>query len=870
MTNSNSHNNYTEYCSEEQRLAVEATDTRMLICGCAGSRKTDTLVRICTRLFRSENVNVMVATLVGSVTTELRERLETALGARFTRKGNHFIYTDERGCSIEISNFDAMVHKQLEVHKDPFLLRYGDCHTEKAELLLNKYVLRGRHNSVWLTNNTVADVFLMDEFQDLQITKVRILIEIIKRGSPDVRAVAAGDYVQTIFDVCEDGSHPMGMWRDELGAAVYNMSRCFRCPASHVHLANTLMQDQLRYRAVLPDPTTITTMIASPQQGPDTRPMLFVCPPGIKNNNGDIMAHQVCTALEVLRRLEEPSLCPSDVAIIMSRSNGNPVFRQLSWHLDALYRRWGFTDAVKTFETRGDGYCVPIDWSQAVGKTVLLSIHGDKGKSHKVVFFLGFNEGSIPVKARVFTKRELVDLSLMNVALTRSTKWLFVGFNRDQPSRYLRTAPLAQLAALSWDEDTQQTETERAILKSVNECYTGYYTSHKPDFHNPHYIDSAAVTPLKLLLEVKQDVVSMFEHPKALAPHYSWSANVIEQAYGQRCDFSAVGDELLPIFGTMGELLVCRELCLRFGSNGLADMFKGVLYGQAVFTQCNRLLNAVQDEGLNAMVARGCTTHEFQGVLARIRSAHAPYLRHSVSARAEIERLGNDPCCLLPAVLEPHVYRLAEFLQVGRGADTSDCGGLQAQELSAMTAWCAALFHAAIYDRIRMPQLPELLRAVPPDITGLVQNASLFCSSTTNKGTPTFTAMPAMQVKRTLTAVETRADVLKEMGVTQQQRVMYGIVGCSDLETADAIYEVKCPRSSTPSSTWAIQPLVYRALSNDDRKNKVVVVDLTNGIQYIYPNMATIDNRRIVRKVLTQADFRPEHIAALVSQVTAM
>ncbi|KAG2424939.1 hypothetical protein HXX76_014097 [Chlamydomonas incerta] len=863
------------YCSEEQRLAVEAPDSRMLICGCAGSRKTDTLVKICSRIFKREHVNVMIATLVGSVTSELRERLESALGATFTRKGNHFLHTDARGCSIEIANFDAMIHKQLEVHRDPFLLRYGDCHNEKADLLLNKYVLRGRHNSIWLSNNSVADVFLMDEFQDLQATKVRILTEILKRGSPDLKAVAAGDYVQTIFDHAfgEDGSHPMALWRDDLGAAVYNMSRCFRCPVSHVRLANVLLQEQLRYRAVLPDPSANTSMVAAAgPSAPDTRPMLFVCPPASKNNTGDIVAHQVCTALEILRQMEEPDLCPRDVAVIMTRSNNNPVFRQLAWHLGALYRRWGFTDSVKTFETRGDGYCVPIDWAQAVGKTVLLSIHGDKGKGHKVVFFLGFNEGSVPVKARVFTKRELVDLSLMNVALTRSTKWLLVGFNRDQPSRYLRSAPLAQLAALSWDEDTQATPSERAILQSINRCYTGYYTSHKPDFHNPHYIDSQAVTPLKLLLEVKHDVVSMFEHAKALAPHYSWSANVVEQAYGQRCDFSGVGDDLLPVFGTMGELLVCRELCRRFGSNGLADMFLGVLGGQAVYTHCNRLLNAVQDEGLNAMVARGCTTHEFQGVLARIASTHAPYLRHSPSAQAEMDRLmGNQPCCLLPAALEPYVGHLAAFLGAQTDPDTDGLRDQKGQhdEVTPLTAWCAALFHAAIYERIRMPHLPDLLRAAPADIGGLVQNVNLFCSSTTNTGARTFSAMPSMQLKRALTAVETRADILKDMGITQQQRVMYGISGVSDLETPDTIFEIKCPRSTTPSSTWVIQPLVYRALSNDDRKNRLVVVDLTNGVQYIYPNMATVDNRRIVRKILTQADFRPEHIAALAAQVTA-
>ena len=71
----------------------------------------------------------------------------------------------EGAATIEIANYDAMLHKQLSVHKDPFLWRYGDCFEEKAQLLHEKYVSCGRHDALIMANNARADVLMMDEFQ---------------------------------------------------------------------------------------------------------------------------------------------------------------------------------------------------------------------------------------------------------------------------------------------------------------------------------------------------------------------------------------------------------------------------------------------------------------------------------------------------------------------------------------------------------------------------------------------------------------------------------------------------------------------------------------------------------------------------------
>jgi superfamily I DNA/RNA helicase len=834
-----------DFCSEEQRNAVLSNDDKMLICGCAGSRKTDTLVKICVREFNNKTVNIMIATLVGSVTNEIKERLENALDATFCRKNNHFIFTDYRGASIEIANFDAMIHKQLEIHKEPFLIRFGDCHQEKADILLNKYILTGKHENIYLGNNKPADVFLMDEFQDLQPTKVKILTEIITRSDRKIKAVAAGDYIQTIFDHAFDVSneHPMHMWNKDLHASTFKMSECFRCPNYHVALANTLLNPYY-------DKFGLSPMISNNN---DTyRPIMFVCPPTSKNNTGDIVAHQVLHAIDCLYEIETGQLHPNDIAIIMGRSNNNHVFRQLAFHLDNLYTKWGYVgkDSVKIFETRGDGYNVPIDWSLAEGKTVLLSIHGDKGKGHKVVFFLGFNEGSIPQKTRVFTDKELVDLSLMNVALTRSTKWLFVGFNKDFPSRYLRGADLNEIAALSWDETSVMSTDEAKLIKSINNCYKSFTNNYEPNFHNPHYVNQKINSPSKNILEVKDDIVSMYEHPKGIVPYYDWSKQT-KTKFGKECNFSLLPDDLLPIFGIMGELLLQRELSIRMKNIQLFDTLEKCNKG--FFTSCNRLLNICQDISLNQIVSEGCTKHEYQGTILTMNVNFKQYIESSERTKNELIRLKS---------INQNIFILPKYLHSYLGIIDIFCNkDIKTSQLTSKQAWITSLFFIAIFGKVRIPYSKNLISVFDNDISSLVINIEKCCDLIMSSPNLTF------QVRRSLIGVERRLDVIKDMGILNTDKVSYGIVGVSDFESNDCIFEVKCPRSSNFSNTWIIQPLIYKAIANDNRKKKIAIIDLINGILYEYDRMELVNDRHIVKTILNKAKFRDEHIISLACRM---
>lgn len=74
-----------------------------------------------------------------------------------------------------------------------------------------------------------------------------------------------------------------------------------------------------------------------------------------------------------------------------------------------------------------------INWQRAVGKTVCLSVHGDKGRGHRLVIVLDASARCLPHAAYVGQPEELVDVSVLNVALTRWVgAWIAVWLHNTQ------------------------------------------------------------------------------------------------------------------------------------------------------------------------------------------------------------------------------------------------------------------------------------------------------------------------------------------------------------------------------------------------------------------------------------------------------
>ena len=97
-----------EYISEQQRLIVLSDAKHKLINGCAGSHKTDTLIKCAIHDIIKNKRPILFLTLVGSVTIEIKSRLEKYLKISIAKQNisNHYVgyYQNVPIC---ISNYDA-------------------------------------------------------------------------------------------------------------------------------------------------------------------------------------------------------------------------------------------------------------------------------------------------------------------------------------------------------------------------------------------------------------------------------------------------------------------------------------------------------------------------------------------------------------------------------------------------------------------------------------------------------------------------------------------------------------------------------------------------------------------------------------------
>ena len=81
------------YISEQQQHIVESQSKYKLINGCAGSRKTDTLILSAIEHMELHHKPILFLTLVTSVTLEIKSRLENYLDIKIEKIGvsNHYV-----------------------------------------------------------------------------------------------------------------------------------------------------------------------------------------------------------------------------------------------------------------------------------------------------------------------------------------------------------------------------------------------------------------------------------------------------------------------------------------------------------------------------------------------------------------------------------------------------------------------------------------------------------------------------------------------------------------------------------------------------------------------------------------------------------
>ena len=110
-------------------------------------------------------------------------------------------------------------------------------------------------------------------------------------------------------------------------------------------------------------------------------------------------------------------------------------------------------------------------------KACIISIDAFKGRESKCIIALNWCHNSIPRENHIGKLEELTDYSKLNVWTTRSTKYLFMGINRQSPSSYFtnNNKHLESSYIKSWELDYLiKPDNYKDFLKLYQEC------SHKP------------------------------------------------------------------------------------------------------------------------------------------------------------------------------------------------------------------------------------------------------------------------------------------------------------------------------------------------------------------------------------------------------
>lgn len=534
MTNDPCLDEIEDYINQDQRSVCVSDAQYIIVEGVAGSRKTDTLVRLGLRRHWRQDKNILFLTQVGSVTDEICSRVGKYLNTNVYRQGgsNHHIALS-RGKTIEVANFDAWVHRQLQDQEWKHLSSMGSYHAFKAKSLNDLDNFKG----FCLKNGQYADEVLIDECQDFDPIKANLIVSLLRK-SPNVRAVFCGDYMQTIFEKSlDDHTHPLSIFAS-LPCARFYMQQCFRCPAGHISFCNKILHGALEKYNCKP--------LLSVRNDHDNKPFLFTHGSTSKKYDAHVLVSQLCQMTDTLIS-NDSTLKPSDFCYMMRKSNNQPVFELLRVALEKMWASHGHHNSIVHFMTQYDGYRNPIQWNQAVNKSCLISIHGDKGKGHKVVFFIGLTQKSIPDECSMHKQKELLFHSLLNVALTRSTQYLFVGFHYAQPSVYL-TKIVNDLPALtysSWRDNRHPLYDQFVALSKFP----------RPDFVKQIYRTLPLQVPMLNMISIT-DMSRRFERPEDI---FGFSPRIGTIKFGSRIRLD-LPDDVYPVIAKMCELILIHDL----------------------------------------------------------------------------------------------------------------------------------------------------------------------------------------------------------------------------------------------------------------------------------------------------------------------
>jgi hypothetical protein len=841
------------YISDTQKNIVRDPSNLKLINGCAGSRKTDTLIKCGIYNMTTKEHNLLFLTLVSSVTDEIMKRITNDYQIEMVRLNgsNHFV-GNYFGNQIEVANFDAWTYHQM-LSMDPVQLdKVKGEHSKRISLLI-ELAKKQKYGIFHMKQGCQAQCILIDEFQDFSSKCVELLKEICSHGS-DLSIFVVGDVLQTLFqrsllDEMSSGesvkhnnlfnthnlpekllsqqthipnSHPMNRFK-ELNPKRFELDVCYRCPKAHIIFANLLMEGfQKKYGVQSLKPNNDDEI---------NKPLIFTHHSITENHSAKFISYQVVEIIKLLFELEGDLLQPEDIAIIMPKSNENAVYEHLKYDLDLFYQSIKYCNAVKHFATKGESERITINWKDAEGKTTLLSIHGDKGRGHKVVILLGVTKGSLPRAEHKNKVSELIDHSLLNVGLTRSTQYLFIGINRNAPSSYLNPFLLKKdfkqrtEAYMSWNLSQIPNaggNIYRAIAQKV--C-----AIQKKLSNNTGPLNIKDMVPEEHTLKITE-ISTQIESLNDIYDEFTLN----EKVFGTRTQIKEhLNHDTMSIIGYMGELMIIRKSNKEYFDQTIKFYSSD---DNIYYTDNEEIISLAVDYRLNEYFLQDQDRYSMRIIL--MLTNNSEYFLHHEANKKVFENLQKSPKLVVGSLFNYVNFKM-QLLELLSDKEN--------EKIKTNDWWNVTLFWNDIRNKIRQPALYTYMDRLNENIIGIHLNVNKYIQLVSNN--LAFQGSHHLFIKM----------YQQNGGKIRNKQIR--ISGLSDIydRTNETLIEIKMSHHTQVLNEWIIQTLLYYLIKGDNvrrRPKSLQIVNLITGKLYEFvPELSLETASGIIGKIIAKVDL---------------
>ena len=496
----------------------------------------------------------------------------------------------------------------------------------------------------------------------------------------------------------------------------------------------------------------------------------------------------------------------------------------------------------------------------------MISIHGDKGKGHRVVYFLGLSEKSLPMEFHIHKPEEITEVSALNVGLSRSTEYLFVGFNNILPSRYIKDLVIGRtqceiikenLAVCSWDNKSNIPD---GFYKDNIDALISPWRVKFPDiekypcpkfiFNNGEYayIENPVYMPIDPTISISR-IYEEFTEPEntiKIEKNLVFDTDI-------RCQFSITQDYLQPIMGNLGEILYIREHLM--GLCDIPGIFEQEIYSQLKFLELIEydlvyytdnvdLINIVYDGQLNSQGVYGNSN----------RSKYEDIIHGNKNNKKLVEDIkeiidGMYNVVLPESFNDPKIIKSIESFTSYKKSD----------KLLINDIWNIALIFSIINDEIYKPCLNVWLNNPPiKSIKDILTNIKLIQDHLDINDLDHVD----YQSRHQNTKMVSDKKIIHRLGKGGCEDLTFGLMGRSDMIDIKnkTLYDIKVPMSDTFNNGWISQVTGY--LVTDIKSMKVKtgsfrswdkggIIDITNGKvwEFIY-DLDHIDKKSIFKHIL--------------------